>query len=252
MSHPERGSGLIYRVFVPTNGTLSANSKMAIRIGTWHVTENRSKWNKILKEANLDVCGLCKTDLQKIKWNGRGKFVRARERGKKESVGIVIGEACTKIDEGRKGPGIVWARLEKVGRRWIIVCAHAPTKKTDEFWRHLDHVLDIFRSTRKYKDDIVILVGTLNALVGNDMVQMIRADGCRVDIVGPYGGSAENENRQKLLQTCFSHRLQVMHTFFEQQRLCQALICTDWQIRKNVKAIGVGPADHLMQAEIMM
>lgn len=85
----------------------------------------------------------------------------------------------------------------------IIIIVYGPKEnktKKDEFWEKLQEVY-VDRSS------LVLIVGDLNARVGNDMSNSN-------DAIGRFGETTKNRNGQRLIRFCMQNNLSMMNTYF--------------------------------------
>ena len=95
-------------------------------------------------------------------------------------------------------------RLKTPREHLTILAVYSPTEGRDElneeFYETLQKILD-----KVNKNDYIILIGYMNARVGNNKV---------ANIVGTNGEATLNSNGRNLLDFCTFNNLKIMNTFF--------------------------------------
>ena len=191
--------------------------KRVLKIGTWNVrTLNQSgKFELLLDELerlHLDIIGLCET-----RWKGEGLFnpdktttvvYSGKESGKSESgVAIVLkGEARKSLDAYTPiSDRIVTARLNAKPKPLTVIQVYAPTSTQDECTK--DQFYDQLQATvdKVNKGDICIVMGDLNAKVGEGQDTKCG--------IGRFGLGKRNESGDKLAEFCHANNYTTLHKY---------------------------------------
>lgn len=197
---------------------LTFGMKSDTRIGLWNV---QTMWqvgrlaevSREMKRYRLDILGLSET-----RWNGFGEIrtqegdtllYSGREEEHREGVGLLITQKTRKslIEWYPVSERIVVARFASRVRPITLVQCYAPTETGDEedkeqFYGQLHRTL-----LKAKKRDILVVMGDLNAKVGNDNQGV-------ENIMGRHGIGTRNENGERLIELCSNHRLVIGGTIF--------------------------------------
>jgi len=100
---------------------------------------------------------------------------------------------------------IIETRLKTQRGHLTILGVYTPTEArdelTEEFYETLQKILD-----KVNKNDYIMLIGDMNARVGNNKV---------ANIVGTNREATLDSNDRKLIDFCTFNNLKIMHTFFK-------------------------------------
>ena len=104
---------------------------------------------------------------------------------------------------------VIETRLKTQRGHLTILGVYAPTEGRDElneeFYETLQKILD-----KVNKNDYMMLIGDMNARVGNNRV---------ANIVGTDGEATLNSNSRKLIDFCTFNNLKIMNTFFKHKEI---------------------------------
>ena len=109
-------------------------------------------------------------------------------------------------------PRMLKARFRTRFGAMAIIQVYAPTSAAkeediDQFYIDLQRTMD-----NTAKQDVLIVMGDLNAKVGSD-------DGAWNGVIGQHGIGEENERGERLLNFCSSNNLVITNTLFKQTKL---------------------------------
>ena len=170
----------------------------------------------MFRRRKLGVLALCET---KMKGQGACDFggVEGRYSGvaveehASEGVAILVSEEVKGwVTEWREvSSRIMWIKLKLERETWVIISAYGPgsernIEQRDAFWLALEDCITDF------DDDVnVVLLGDLNARVGNRVI-----DG----VVARYGVQGVNDSGVKLTEMCAGLELAIGNTFFKKKK----------------------------------
>ena len=171
---------------------------------------------RLFEERGLDVLVMSETKLRGKgersfgKVVGRVSGVSESERWAREGVGIIVGEewkGCVK-EWKEISSRLMYVRMIVGESKYVIVGAYGPgsERKKDEresFWFDLGELVGSFES-----DEIVCVLGDLNARVGNVKVQ---------GVIGDYGVPGMNESGEWMVDWCMQHEMTVCNTLFKKR-----------------------------------
>ena len=167
-----------------------------------------------LAQYKLDILGVQETRLQEQEIDlGDHKLylsdswlsgVKSRQGG----VGVAVKKSLiNSIVEQVALSERIWRRANLA----VVVC-YAPTNEAslqekDLFWSQLSDLVSSFKHRER-----ICVIGDLNAEPGHQLNDTMS---CR----GPFGMGEENENSEKLLSFCTSHKLLVGGTWFQHRQV---------------------------------
>ena len=216
----------------PREASLLTNlvsTKTTTNIGTWNIRTlyESGKSAQVAKEMNqykINVLGLCET-----RWNGSGRtklssgetiiYSGHQDLNHNHTQGVAFlltPEANKALMEWNPiSPRIISARFNSKGRNITILQCYAPTNAaTDtekvEFYDSLQNTI-----TKSPKRDIKIVMGDLNAKVGND-------NRGHELIMGKFGEGVRNENGELLTEFCSFNDLVIGGTIFRHKSIHKA------------------------------
>uniref|UniRef100_A0A8D8XXM4 Craniofacial development protein 2 n=1 Tax=Cacopsylla melanoneura TaxID=428564 RepID=A0A8D8XXM4_9HEMI len=171
---------------------------------------------KVFKNYKMEILGLSET-----RWNGFGEFTTQEgnsfiysghqdENGAASyGVGILMSKTARKglLDWTPVSERLITARFKSKVRNISIVQCYAPTNKAtvedkDAFYEQLENV---FRKIKK--QDIIMLIGDLNAKVGADNHGLEK-------VMGKHGLGVRNDNGERLIEFCRNYDLVIGGTLF--------------------------------------
>ena len=219
------------------------NSSRSTKICTWNVQTmyQTGKVENITREMikyNIDVLGITES-----RWTGSGDFkhlsgMRILYSGHQdEALGHHQGVAFMLTSNASKaliswlphGPRIMEAYFKtsnkKINLRLILVYAPTEDKDVDvknDFYDQLDKV---YREGHK-KKDITMLIGDLNAKVGNNNENM-------EEVMGSHGLGSMNDNGDRLVSFCTEHKLVIGGTMFPHKKIHRATWKSPDQVTLN-------------------
>ena len=172
---------------------------------------------RLFEERKLDVLVLSET---KLKGTGEKNFgnvvgrvsgVNVNERAR-EGVGIIVGEAwkgCVR-EWKEVSSRLMYVRMKVGVDIYVIVGAYGPGSEKDKverenFWSDLGELVGSFEN-----DEIVCVLGDLNARVGNNKVQ---------GVIGEYGVPGVNESGEWMIDWCMQYEMTVCNTLFKKRDL---------------------------------
>nr|CAI5849927.1 unnamed protein product [Callosobruchus analis] len=235
-----------------------------------------SKLTQILKEMyllNIKVLGLCET-----RWPGSGEKLNSNGSlliylGKEENeeriggVGIILSKIARNslLSWHPVSDRIITVRLKTPVRKTSIVQCYAPTEisnkeQKEDFHEKLTGVLQKIN-----KGDIIVMMGDLNAKVGNNNTNF-------EDIMGRHGVGTRNENGRLLVELCLENNLVIGGTLFPhreyhkitwispdkttENQIDHIMISKKWENClldvHNKRSADVGSDHHLLIAEMGM
>ena len=170
--------------------------------------------NNELKRLNIDIAALQETRLREqgsitegdytFFWCGKGEKEK-REHG----VGFAVSNKLLKmVEPGDSGTERIYTmKLYTKEGTVNLISAYSPTlcasdDSKDQFYDDLHRLIKSLPS-----QEIVVLLGDLNARVGTDHESWPVC-------LGHYGVGKLNSNRQRLLELCTYHKLCISNTFF--------------------------------------
>ena len=170
----------------------------------------------MFRRRKLGILALCET---KMKGQGACDFggVEGRYSGvavgehASEGVAILVSEEVKGwVTEWREvSSRIMWIKLKLERETWVIISAYGPgsernIEQRDAFWLALEDCITNF------DDGVnVVLLGDLNARVGNRVI-----DG----VVARYGVQGVNDSGVKLTEMCAGLELAIGNTFFKKKK----------------------------------
>ena len=169
---------------------------------------------RMFEERGLDVLVLSETKLR-----GRGERMFGNVVGRvsgvssgraKEGVCIIVGEKWKRcVSEWKEvSSRLMYVRMSVGVSKYVIVGAYGPgsERKKEErecFWFDLGELVGSFE-----RDEIVCVLGDLNARVGNVKVQ---------GVIGDYGVPGMNESGEWMIDWCMQYEMTVCNTLFKKR-----------------------------------
>ena len=201
--------------------TIHENSTLRLREGlkyaTWNIRSlSEAKLEIIVKEMarlNFSVLGLCE-----IRWRGKGHFnsndtkvlYSGHEKESRNGVAVLLNKHSAKALLGYRAISdrILAVRLQNIPMNITIIQTYAPTSVCDEktieaYYSQLQDAIDATPN-----GDMVILMGDLNAKVGNNSSTA----------TGTFGLGQRNDRGDRLIEFCASNDLLLMNTCFQQHK----------------------------------
>ena len=186
----------------------------ALKFGTWNVrTMNKEKLPILTRE--IDRVGLSITGISELRFTGKGHFTTddghaiyysGDDKKRQHGVGFVVGKNTKKSVLGYNpvSERVITIRLQANPVNFTIVQVYAPTSAADEatvdeFYQQVQEVLD-----KIPQKDVTIVMGDLNAKVGNDVVV--------TSVMGRHGLGKQNEAGEKLVDFCINNNLVITNT----------------------------------------
>ena len=167
---------------------------------------------RMFEERGLDVLVLSETKLR-----GRGERMFGNVVGRvsgvssgraKEGVCIIVGEKWKRcVNEWKEvSSRLMYVRMSVGVSKYVIVGAYGPGSEREKeerecFWFDLGELVGSFES-----DEIVCVLGDLNARVGNVKVQ---------GVIGDYGVPGMNESGEWMIDWCMQYEMTVCNTLFK-------------------------------------
>jgi len=185
-----------------------------------------SRLSQVLKEMleyKLDLLGLCET-----RWSGSGELTtttgelliysgRTDEEKHEYGVGLILSKAMRKslIEWTAVSERIITARLNTRLRKLTIVQCYAPTnvatnEEKEAFYGLLETTLQHIKQS-----DIVILMGDLNAKIGEDNLGL-------KNVMGRHGMGVRNENGEMFIDLCMNYNLVIGGSLFPHKDIHKA------------------------------
>ena len=204
------------------NGRL--NWRSTIKIGTWNVKSLYMVGQTKTLVAEMDRYNIDIIAVQETRWLGRGEcdlgkhtilYSGRADQRHEEGVGICM---TKKIRESLMEYKPISERIMSIRLRgkWFnvtVICVYAPTEEKeerikDEFYEELQMIID---NTSKH--DIMIILGDLNAKVGQE-----------VEAFGPSIGKESlheetNDNGTRLASLALSNNLVIGGTYFQHKNV---------------------------------
>ena len=191
------------------------------RFGCWNVRTMNGREQELvekMKRCRLEVLGVSEAKVRGngVRMIGDTTCVYSGVQGGRAKAGVVIllserfGRYLKEwrcVDER-----ILWIRL-KVEGVWVsLVQVYAPTDDSsvaskDEFFLRLQKAVG-----RVARGDLLIVMGDMNARVGDDT-------GIWGEVLGRHGEEVCNENGRRLLQFSSEHNLWITNTWFPHKRI---------------------------------
>lgn len=195
------------------------------RIGTWNVQTmlQSTKLAQIIREFNaykLQLLGICE-----IRWADSGEFktstgdtllysCKPATQDRSSGVGLLMSSSTHRslIDWYPVSHRIIKARFKSYARNVNIIQVYAPTNVTEKeekenFYHQLSTTLEKIK-----KGDLVILMGDLNAKIGNDNTNYEH-------VMGRHGLGELNENGEMFIDLCSNHDLVIGESLFPHKRI---------------------------------
>ena len=169
---------------------------------------------RLFEERGLDVLVLSETKLkgsgEKTFGNVVGRVSGVSSGSAREGVCIIVGEAwkgCVR-EWKEVSSRLMYVRMKVGVDEYVIVGAYGPgserTKEEREsFWSDLGELVGSFEN-----DEIVCVLGDLNARVGDNKVQ---------GVIGEYGVPGVNESGEWMIDWCMQYEMTVCNTLFNKR-----------------------------------
>ncbi|XP_013780381.1 craniofacial development protein 2-like [Limulus polyphemus] len=196
------------------------------RIGTWNTrtlyeSGKSAQVASEMRRYNIKVLGLCET-----RWNGSGQTRLSSgetiiysghedaDHDHTQGVTLLLASEATRALMAWEpvSARLMSARFNSKGRKITIIQCYAPTNAADEeekedFYSSLQSLFD--RTPRR---DMKIVMGDLNAKVGDDNTD-------RELIMGRHGLSTCNENRELFIDCCSFNDLVIGGTIYPHRKI---------------------------------
>jgi exonuclease III len=202
--------------------------KKRTRIGLWNMRTmfEASRLRQVLKEImeyKLDLLGLSET-----RWHGSGELTtatgelliysgRTGEEKHEYGFGLILSKAMRKslIEWTAVSERIITARLNTRLRKLTIIQCYATTnvatnEEKEAFCGLLETTLQHVKQS-----DIVILMGDLNAKIGEDNLDL-------KSVMGRHGMGARNENGEMFIDLCMNYNLVIDGSLFPHKNIHKA------------------------------
>ena len=202
------------------------SSKNVLRIGAWNVRTMYETGRSAQVAREMDRYRLAILGLSEVRWVSSGQMTLIsghhllysgppEEEGvHRNGVGIMLTKEARKslIEWEPVNERILTARFHSKFQKISIVQCYAPTNVADdetkeEFYQQLQATLD-----KLHRRDIVIVMGDMNAKVGND-------NGGREHVMGKEGLGTINENGELFASFCELNDLVIAGTVFPHRRI---------------------------------
>ena len=237
MSGWETASGPVRRMILSPHRIL--------KLGTWNIRTlyQAGKLENVSKEMsryNLEILGLTE-----VRWDNSGEHklqsgqkllysgFQTEHRVHTHGVGLLMSKAASKslISWTPHGHRILEATFKTQQKRinLKIILGYAPTNEAtieekDDFYEQLDKIITKNRSSR----DISMLIGDLNAKVGNENVGIEQ-------VMGSEGLGIRNENGERLVDFCTRQAMVIGGTIFPHKDIHKATwISPDERTRNQI------------------
>lgn len=209
------------RCQVRDTGASAVASPKSIKIATFNVRGctnpvTRCQIGRMFQRQELDVCALSETMMS---GSGEVRFgdVVGRASGivggsATEGVALLLSDRMTQYVEEWKlvSDRLMWVRITINKECWVFLSAFGPgieekEEVIDQFWNDLSDCVGSF-----CRNEYVVVLGDLNAKVGNEIVE---------GIVGKFGVPGIDDNGERLLEMCDDQELVVGNTLFEKKEV---------------------------------
>jgi hypothetical protein len=200
------------------------NTRTKLKIGCWNVrtmyeTGKQAQVIREMRAYKLHLLGI-----SECRWTGCGKRITSTGEtivysGRNDEkhhggVAIIMNRNVTKamLEYAPVNERIIRARFQaKQGKLTIIQC-YAPTNEADDEEK-TDFYLALQSEIEKVPThDVTIVMGDLNAKVGNDNTGNER-------VMGKYGCGNINDNGERLVDLCGTNNLVIGGTFFPHREI---------------------------------
>lgn len=195
--------------------------KQATRIGFWNVRTLREagkirQLEKEMENYKVDILGVTEVrwnDFGETRTNGGKTFLHSGQVGEdaesRNGVGMLMTKSVQKsmLKWDPISDRLMWVKFKGKVRNITVFVCYAPTELAtqdikDEFYSSLTRELN-----KASKRDIKIIIGDLNAKVGNEN------DGLE-HVMGKHGLGERNENGEMFVNLCAEHDLVIGGTLF--------------------------------------
>ncbi|XP_071502561.1 craniofacial development protein 2-like [Diadema antillarum] len=196
-------------------------TKKKIGVGTWNVrTLHQQGSLEILlnqmKKFDWEVLGISETH-----WTDSGEFIyqgykilcSSNKSVHRQGVALILNKTAQSALLGYNpvSQRIMSARFQMKAGAITIIQVYAPNTadpegEVDEFYDQLQTVVN-----KTNKNDLLIVMGDLNAKVGSDRTNW-------ENVLGNYGYGSQNGRGEKLLNFCAANNLSVTNTMFKQRK----------------------------------
>ncbi|XP_076105780.1 uncharacterized protein LOC143074119 [Mytilus galloprovincialis] len=192
-----------------------------------------------MRRYNLHILGV-----SECRWTGSGKmktdtgetvlYSGREDNHHFEGVAIILKKGTEKvlIEWKPVNSRLITAKLKGVHTNMTLIQCYAPTNDSDEaakdtFYEQLQAEVRLVP-----RHDLLVVMGDLNAKVGNNNTDMDR-------IIGEHGCGTINDNGERLVELCAAYNLVVGGTLFPHQDIHKLTWCSPNGRDKN-------QIDHLM------
>ena len=206
--------------FAGNSGSISSKScrihiNQTLNVSTWNVRtlyqsgklENLKREMKSLKVNILGVSEVRWTEIGKLV-DEETTFMYSGGLKHENGVGILLDKMTSKclIGFSAISDRVIIAKLRGWPFNINVIQCYAPTsthsdEEMEEFYEQLNVAKNLCKS-----QDIVIVMGDLNAKVGNEK---------KYDVVGPHGLGERNERGSQFIEWCESNDLMITNTWFK-------------------------------------
>ena len=182
----------------------------------------RQEIGDIFRKRKLGLLALSET---KMKGQGEcdfggvgGRYIGVgRNEHAKEGVAILVSEEVKEwVVEWREvSSRLMWVKLRIGQKTWVVISAYGPGSERnmverDQFWDSLEGCI------AGMDDDVtVVLLGDLNARVGNRAIDGVVG---RHGVNGRDGVNDVNYNGERLIEMCTGQELAIGNTFFKKKK----------------------------------
>ena len=177
--------------------------------------EKREEIGDMFRRRKLSVLALSETKMRgqgDCEFGGvGGRFSGVMDAPAREGVALLVSEEVKGwvMEWCEVSSRMMWVKLKIGHELWVIISAYGPGSEKPEverdlFWDTLEGCVNSF------EDDVNVLVlGDLNARVGNTVI-----DG----VVARYGVPDVNDSGVRLIEMCINQELAVGNTFFKKRK----------------------------------
>ena len=200
--------------------TFLLHPRQTTKFGTWNINTMYQAGRTAQIAAEMRRYKLHVLGISEVRWLSAGQLTldtgeELLYSGKpdgsthEEGVGLLISKESkySLLEWDAVSSRIITARFKSSARNITVINAYAPTNLAtpevkDEFYEQLQSVLN-----KIPRRDIKVLLGDLNAKVGND-------NAGREDIMGKHGLGVQNDNGERFVELCTLNDLVIGGTLF--------------------------------------
>ena len=211
-----------------TSGNTSTNSILSPKhtsvIGCWNVRTlyETGRLSQVIRE--MDQCGISILGISECKWTGSGRFIHntgavicwsGRNDGLHHGgVAIILRKSASRslVEWRAISDRIICVRLKSNHGYLTVIQCYSPInddngEKKDEFYEALNGV-----TTSIPKHDVLIVMGDMNAKVGEDNTGLEY-------VMGQPGKGIRNNNGDRLVDFCMHNSLVIGGTVFKHKEI---------------------------------